>query len=372
MKKLLGILGTITIAGSGMVGLVGNAPSPTKNNISYQQTNNLKTLNRNKRGDDYIGNTYSTGDNFFTKRRVHIFWPPNSVEKFILNYNEAVNAVKRVASHSHLSNLFNGVAMDNPDSLISWVLFNNFNQIYDLWNKSDRKHKIKIVLVADHVFGNGVNSIEILEIIDSEGMFENKYLGNFNKDFNIGLRQKRSTNINNEIINLGIIENDSDSTILNKLSILYPNLKISEFNVIKINENHSSYENSLAKIKVNNNNSSIYPIGLEKELIFISKSKINEISNKIINDPLVKEWLKHLEEYNNNLPNKIEELKKYVNQKKINVKASEKEIIKGYIRDFNYIIRLKENEWKIEDLDKTITGIKQNLNCKYKWDSFLK
>ncbi len=27
MKKLLGILGTITIAGSGMAGLVGNAPA---------------------------------------------------------------------------------------------------------------------------------------------------------------------------------------------------------------------------------------------------------------------------------------------------------------------------------------------------------
>ena len=43
MKNLLTILGTITIAG-----LVGNAPTPEKNNI-YQQINNLETLNRNKR-----------------------------------------------------------------------------------------------------------------------------------------------------------------------------------------------------------------------------------------------------------------------------------------------------------------------------------
>ncbi len=31
MKKILGFLGTITIAGSGMAGLVGNAPAPKYN-----------------------------------------------------------------------------------------------------------------------------------------------------------------------------------------------------------------------------------------------------------------------------------------------------------------------------------------------------
>lgn len=54
MKKLLSILGTITIAGSGMAGLVGNAPA--KNNINYQQTNNLETLKRNKRSKITVTN----------------------------------------------------------------------------------------------------------------------------------------------------------------------------------------------------------------------------------------------------------------------------------------------------------------------------
>ncbi|WP_338981393.1 hypothetical protein [Spiroplasma endosymbiont of Eupeodes luniger] len=49
MKKLLAILGTITIAGSGMAGLVGNVPAPTNNNINYKQINNLESLNRVKR-----------------------------------------------------------------------------------------------------------------------------------------------------------------------------------------------------------------------------------------------------------------------------------------------------------------------------------
>ncbi|WP_256444891.1 hypothetical protein [Spiroplasma endosymbiont of 'Nebria riversi'] len=40
MKKLLGLIGTITIAGGGMAGLAGNAPTLAKNNINYQQTNN--------------------------------------------------------------------------------------------------------------------------------------------------------------------------------------------------------------------------------------------------------------------------------------------------------------------------------------------
>ncbi len=49
MKKLLGILGTITIAGSGISGIVGNAPAPAKNKINYLQTDNLEKLNRVKR-----------------------------------------------------------------------------------------------------------------------------------------------------------------------------------------------------------------------------------------------------------------------------------------------------------------------------------
>ncbi|WP_215826727.1 hypothetical protein [Spiroplasma endosymbiont of 'Nebria riversi'] len=37
MKKILGILGTTTITGSGMTGLVGNVPVLTKNEINYLQ-----------------------------------------------------------------------------------------------------------------------------------------------------------------------------------------------------------------------------------------------------------------------------------------------------------------------------------------------
>ncbi|WP_339025293.1 PQQ-binding-like beta-propeller repeat protein [Spiroplasma endosymbiont of Agriotes lineatus] len=45
MKKLLEILGTITIAGTGMSGIVGNAPTQTKNEINFLQTNNLENIN---------------------------------------------------------------------------------------------------------------------------------------------------------------------------------------------------------------------------------------------------------------------------------------------------------------------------------------
>ncbi|WP_342224291.1 hypothetical protein [Spiroplasma endosymbiont of Asaphidion curtum] len=41
MKKLLGLLGTITIAGSGMLGIVGNAPAPAKNEINYQKEDKI-------------------------------------------------------------------------------------------------------------------------------------------------------------------------------------------------------------------------------------------------------------------------------------------------------------------------------------------
>ncbi|WP_342263058.1 hypothetical protein [Spiroplasma endosymbiont of Dromius quadrimaculatus] len=46
MKKLLSLLSTITMAGSGMSGIVGNAPTSTKSEISYLKTNNLKNLDK--------------------------------------------------------------------------------------------------------------------------------------------------------------------------------------------------------------------------------------------------------------------------------------------------------------------------------------
>lgn len=52
MKKLLATLGTITIAGTGISGVVGNAPVSMKVEINSLQKNNLEKLNRNKR---YIG-----------------------------------------------------------------------------------------------------------------------------------------------------------------------------------------------------------------------------------------------------------------------------------------------------------------------------
>ncbi|WP_342263088.1 hypothetical protein [Spiroplasma endosymbiont of Dromius quadrimaculatus] len=46
MKKLLSLLSTITMAGSGMSGIVGNALTSTKSEISYLKTNNLKNLDK--------------------------------------------------------------------------------------------------------------------------------------------------------------------------------------------------------------------------------------------------------------------------------------------------------------------------------------
>ncbi|WP_338981908.1 hypothetical protein [Spiroplasma endosymbiont of Eupeodes luniger] len=66
MKQLLSILGTITIAGSGMAGLLGNAPA--KNNIIYQQTSNLKKFSRVKRQYQTDISTYVTQTDLGTIR----------------------------------------------------------------------------------------------------------------------------------------------------------------------------------------------------------------------------------------------------------------------------------------------------------------
>ncbi|WP_339025058.1 hypothetical protein [Spiroplasma endosymbiont of Agriotes lineatus] len=62
MKKLLGILGTITITGGGMPVIVGNVPTSAKNEVNYQQKNNLESLNRIKRTIEEIMKIIWTDD----------------------------------------------------------------------------------------------------------------------------------------------------------------------------------------------------------------------------------------------------------------------------------------------------------------------
>lgn len=110
MKKLLGILGTITIAGSGVVGLVGNVPSPTKNNISYQQTNNLENLNRNKRENEEFFLTDPIDGNDVVRRnnQLEAYWcGPASVEWILSHFQLNIDSILNNANNDRLHRYIN-------------------------------------------------------------------------------------------------------------------------------------------------------------------------------------------------------------------------------------------------------------------------
>lgn len=97
-------------------------------------------------------------------------------------------------------------------------------------------------------------------------------------------------------------------------------------------------------------------------MLFVSKTKLQELSNKIENDPLVKGWIEHIQQYKTDLFKKIKITKKYNKEQKYIFQSQENETLKSYIRDLNQIIRLIEIEWKMEELNNDI--IKEIKNIK--------
>ncbi|WP_338968033.1 ribosome-inactivating family protein [Spiroplasma endosymbiont of Lonchoptera lutea] len=104
MKKLLSILGTITIAGSGTAGLVGNAPTPIKNEINYTQINNLENLKRNKRQNNQP---------YKIEKKLILNW---NKENYKNSFNEIINELIR-------QNILNSIFETNS---------NNDNSIFEI------------------------------------------------------------------------------------------------------------------------------------------------------------------------------------------------------------------------------------------------
>ncbi|WP_338980371.1 hypothetical protein [Spiroplasma endosymbiont of Lasioglossum malachurum] len=105
-----------------------------------------------------------------------------------------------------------------------------------------------------------------------------------------------------------------------------------------------------------------YSYGLTKPTFtYVTQDKFNEISNIIANDSKVKQWFAHINEWNSTLPQAINNSKTFNPQALYNWKRQEKEIIKGYIRDWSYISTLIEHELKLDELNKNIQGIKADF-----------
>ncbi|WP_339038922.1 hypothetical protein [Spiroplasma endosymbiont of Andrena trimmerana] len=100
---------------------------------------------------------------------------------------------------------------------------------------------------------------------------------------------------------------------------------------------------------------------------YVTQDKFNEISNIIANDSKVKQWFAHINEWNSTLPQAINNSKTFNPQALYNWKRQEKEIIKGYIRDWSYISTLIEHELKLDELNKNIQGCQYRVKISQKY-----
>ncbi|WP_375315314.1 hypothetical protein [Spiroplasma endosymbiont of Tipula paludosa] len=352
MKKLLGILGTITITGSGMSGIVGNAPAPAKNGINYLQTNNSEKLNRNKRAleNDKIDVSW---DDYFLGFR------PNLWEEIKINYNYYSNLSNFQEWFKNRMNA--GVWQDHRIDGVDWVLkgiakniWNNWSIYNNLWENSSKRGNIWIKIARDNNF-----SYRECRIYHSgeytNWRLDNELNNNWNRDFN-------------NKADLGIIDNAENETIWNAVKKQNPNLDISELNIS--NKTNFSFLNKEFSVKITvKANSKKYPTTKNVKISFISKEfLINDLPKIIGQENLIENWNSNFNEWKNEINRqKTQDIPKYGDDErgkalKRTWKGNHLNELKNKLLSLNHILETIDNKLKINELYKTVKGLQKDIN----------
>ncbi|WP_338977464.1 hypothetical protein [Spiroplasma endosymbiont of Panzeria rudis] len=281
-------------------------------------------INSECSNDYYIANHFS--DRF--KDKIYFMYNNNNFE---LDWRVSWNDIEKIGFQTHLS----------------------FSSINNNFKDSSKKNRIKINFDKDNqevweiytYIGSEVDS-------NDQNSYPNKYLDNLQRDF-----PDWNKDIN---IYLGVIMDNNNNNIIGALKQKYPNFNANNISIVK--KTDYSHFSSTYSMKLFSIITKDYSYGELKPIFnYITQTKINELNNFIANDSKVIQWLEHINDYNQNLPTKIEILKTYTESQKWNAKNTEKEIIKGYIRDWNYISNLIEHDWKLEELNKNVQGLKDSF-----------
>jgi hypothetical protein len=143
MKKLLGILGTITIAGSGMAGLVGNAPAKIKEN------NNLQNLIRVKRGNENIlrVKAKALAPDYLYAKISHDTWTNIAYQHDVKNLQEFKNSLFLTLNNFPKINESWQVGVDWDEmgagdiAIIRNVITDHFDRINTVFKNNNNKNK---------------------------------------------------------------------------------------------------------------------------------------------------------------------------------------------------------------------------------------
>lgn len=239
---------------------------------------------------------------------------------------------------------------------IAKIIYENFFTIENKFIDSSRKKRIKIIIEKDYNSWKKIDEYEYKDSnirTDDTRQYWNLYLDNLKRDFPIW--DSYGT------FNLKLINDNNDNEIKNAIKKKYPNfIRLEEISIVDKKE--YSHFCQCFKFKLYVYNMNYYSFGnLKPTFSYTTQSKLNELNDKIANDPKVKQWIKHINDWNSTLPQSIENAKTFNPELLYNWKRQEKETIKGYIRDWSYIHNLIEDEWRIEELNQNVEGIKSDF-----------
>ncbi|MFJ1522636.1 hypothetical protein [Spiroplasma sp. ald] len=358
MKKLLSLLSVLTISGTAVPTTIAASP--------YQKE---EKLNRNKRSESNF--------NEFKKRSV-FFWDkikadfavtlvPEFWEEVIIlyenEYSNFADKFKDKAINNISFGLFDGMgvgydknrAMKDLGNFIS----NNWTSINNKWENSDRKHRIRIYFDASFIdprhgtYKDG--KYYDTNIKNDETTYSNKYIDNLKNDFNDFYKNS---------INLGIIDNNDDSTILNAVKKQNTNLKISHLEVFeKTPYSHFTY-NFSARLKVNKQSTIYSKFILKPKLVYVTKEFLeNDLSKLIDNDNLIESWNTNFNSWENEVNRQIkDDVPTFTLEQKRTWKGDKLNNLNDKLLSLQHILTTIDLKFKSNELYDNLTKLKEDVN----------
>ncbi|WP_342254232.1 hypothetical protein [Spiroplasma endosymbiont of Zeiraphera isertana] len=240
---------------------------------------------------------------------------------------------------------------------IAKIIYENFFTIENKFIDSSRKKRIKIIIEKNYNSWKKRNEYEYKDSnirTDDTRQYSNWYLDNLKRDFPIW--DSYGT------FNLELINDNNDNEIKNAIKKKYPNfIRLEEISIVDKEE--YSHFCQCFKLKLYVYNMNYYSFGnLRPTFSYTTQTKLNELNDKIANDPKVIKWIKDIRDWNSTLPQTINNAKTFTPEALYNWKRNEKEILKTYIRDWSYVSTLIEHEFKIDELNKNVQGLKSSFD----------
>ncbi|RUO86075.1 OTU domain-containing protein [Spiroplasma endosymbiont of Megaselia nigra] len=416
MKKLLSLLSVLTISGSAVPTIIAASPYQNK------KTNNLKKIIRVKRqnNNDKLEPSIDTENEIGEITEEGLLWGRNHKCYFIkltpIFWREIINLYNNYYEEEFSKIIEKKIKKEFKDffdmsyseyknndgkrilmhhwssNYLGEMIYNNWNNINNEWEKSNKTKRIRILFnfyswesTPDNTRWMEIKYIErtfewyhnyiSANIENNYDEYENRYdWNNYNDNYKINNLKSDFKDFNKYLIDLGIIDDNENKTILDSLRTQNRNLDISQLEIIKKEDYSQLKKRASAQIKFKiENKSDRYPkIFLKPKLVFITRIKIQEISNQIENANLFQQWNSNFNQWKNEkIRQIIEDVPKYGQDER--GQALERtwtgELltqINNNLLSLNHILETIDNRFQIHELNNTIEqevkNLKENIN----------